>query len=78
MDINCDIILGKILFICGLQFKTWRVRGGKAVQLSRGQWDHEIDLFYFDSKFGGGDQKIEESREMAKCKLSLVKCYQFG
>ena len=54
MDINCDIILGKIIFICDLQFKTWRVRGGKAVQLSRGQWDHEIDLFYFDSKFGGG------------------------
>lgn len=31
MDINCDTILGIILFTCDLQFKTWRVRGGKAI-----------------------------------------------
>ena len=53
MDINCDIILCIILFICDLQFKTWRVRGGKAIQLSGEWWGHEINLFYFVSKFGG-------------------------
>lgn len=36
-----------------IEFKTWRVRGWKAIQLRREQQDHEIDLYYFDSKFGG-------------------------
>lgn len=72
MDINCDTILGINLFTCDLQFKTWRVRGRKAIQLSGGWRGREIHLFYFDSKFGG-DLTNRRWLIMAKCRLSLVK-----
>ena len=72
MDINCDTILGINLFTCDLQFKTWRVRGRKAIQLSGGWRGREIHLFYFYSKFGG-DLTNRRWLIMAKCRLSLVK-----
>lgn len=68
MDINCDIILSIIIFY------MWVTEPGeseeKKLQLSRGQWGHEIDCAILTVNRGVFKKKTaatEESREMTKC-----------